>query len=70
MTIRIEDDGVGIPDIPRALTPLYTSRPEEERSGMGFTMMQTFMDTLQVDSVPGKGTQVTMTKSFRSFPEE
>lgn len=70
VTIRIEDDGVGIPDIPRALTPLYTSRPEEERSGMGFTMMQTFMDTLQVDSVPGKGTQVTMTKSFRSFPEE
>lgn len=70
VTIRIEDDGIGISDVSKAMEPLYTSRPEEERSGMGFTMMQTFMDSLKVESAPGKGTQVTMTKSFRSFPEE
>ncbi len=70
VTVQIEDDGVGIPDVPKAMEPLYTSRPDEERSGMGFTMMQTFMDSLQVDSEPGKGTRVTMTKSFRSFADE
>ena len=65
LVLQIRDTGVGIDDVTRALEPLYTSKPEEERSGMGFTMMQTFMDSLVVDSAPGKGTQVTMTKSFR-----
>ena len=52
------------------MQPLYTSKPEEERSGMGFTMMQTFMDELTVDSIPNQGTKVVMRKSFRLLPEE
>lgn len=63
--ITIEDSGKGIDDIEKAKTPLYTSRPELERSGMGFTVMETFMDDLKVESVPGKGTKVHMTKQLR-----
>ena len=48
--ITISDNGVGIQDIERALTPFYTSKPNEERSGMGFTVMESFMDKLQVES--------------------
>jgi stage II sporulation protein AB (anti-sigma F factor) len=65
VTIHVEDEGIGIADVKKAMEPLYTSCPGEERSGMGFTMMQAFMDRVRVDSVPGKGTRVTMTKSFR-----
>lgn len=60
--IEITDFGVGIEDIDTALQPLYTSKPECERSGMGFTVMQTFMDELRVDSVVGEGTTITMKK--------
>lgn len=70
LTITIEDHGIGIDNLTQAMQPLYTSKPEEERSGMGFTMMQTFMDDLTVDSAPGKGTKVMMRKSFRLLPEE
>lgn len=66
LTVEILDNGKGIEDISQAMQPLYTSRPEMERSGMGFTVMETFMDTLDVDSVTGKGTRVTMTKVFKS----
>lgn len=66
LTVEIIDSGKGIEDISQAMQPLYTSRPEMERSGMGFTVMETFMDTLDVDSVPGEGTRVTMTKVFKS----
>ncbi len=66
LTVEIIDSGKGIEDISQAMQPLYTSRPEMERSGMGFTVMETFMDTLDVDSVPEKGTRVTMTKVFKS----
>ena len=69
LTITVEDHGVGIVDLTQAMQPLYTSKPEEERSGMGFTMMQTFMDDLSVHSVPGEGTKVVMIKSFRSLAE-
>ena len=65
MEIIIEDFGKGIDDVEKAKTPLYTSRPELERSGMGFTVMETFMDDLKVESVPGKGTKIHMTKQFR-----
>jgi stage II sporulation protein AB (anti-sigma F factor) len=64
MTIRVEDDGVGIEDIKQAMTALYTSKPEMERSGMGFTVMQTFMDDVKVVSAPGKGTCVVMKKEL------
>ncbi len=70
LVLQISDAGIGIDDVNRAMEPLYTSKPEEERSGMGFTMMQTFMDSLIVESAPGKGTQVTMTKSFRRPEDE
>lgn len=62
LTIRICDKGKGIKDIKEAMTPLFTSKPDLERSGMGFTVMENFMDTLDVKSAPGKGTSVTMTK--------
>ena len=65
LSITVEDHGVGIADLTQAMQPLYTSKPEEERSGMGFTMMQTFMDDLSVHSAPGEGTKVVMLKSFR-----
>jgi len=60
----ISDDGVGIENVAQAMEPLYTSKPELERSGMGFSFMEAFMDTLSVESVPGKGTMVTMTKQL------
>ncbi|GAB6117668.1 anti-sigma F factor [Thermoanaerobacter brockii subsp. lactiethylicus] len=66
ITIEVIDEGKGIDDIEKAMQPLFTSRLEEERAGMGFTVMQTFMDELEVESTPGKGTLVRMTKYIRS----
>lgn len=60
--IRITDFGCGIDDIERATTPFYTTREDEERSGMGFTIMLTFMTTFSVESEKGKGTVVSMSK--------
>lgn len=62
LTVRICDKGKGISDIKEAMTPLFTSKPELERSGLGFTVMENFMDSLNVKSAPGKGTVITMTK--------
>lgn len=64
LTFIIEDFGVGIEDIQKAMQPLYTTGTSPERSGMGFTVMQSFMDSLKVESAPGKGTRVTMTKKI------
>ena len=61
-TIRVRDRGVGIRDIGQAMEPMYTSKPGEDRSGMGFAFMEAFMDELHVTSVPGEGTVVTMKK--------
>ena len=61
LEIQIKDNGIGIPDIEQARTPLFTTG-NEERSGMGFTIMESFMDALKVTSRPGKGTTVTMKK--------
>lgn len=62
--IEVSDGGRGIEDLEKALTPFYTTLPEEERSGMGFTIMQTFMSEFSVRSEKGKGTTVTMCKDF------
>ena len=62
LKIRICDDGCGIPDIELARKPFYTTRPELERSGMGFAVMEAFMDRVSVESAPQKGTAVTMEK--------
>ncbi len=65
LTVTVRDDGCGIADIALARRPFYTSKPELERSGMGFSVMEAFMDQVQVESVPGKGTTVTMSKQIR-----
>lgn len=62
--IIVSDSGVGIEDVELAREPLYTSKPGEERSGMGFTVMESFMDRLEVESAPGAGTKVTMIKNL------
>lgn len=62
--IEISDNGVGIESIEKAMEPLYTTRPELERSGMGFAFMEAFMDELEVESVVGKGTTVKMKKQI------
>lgn len=60
--IRIKDKGCGIEDVEQAMQPLFTTAPEEERSGLGFSVMSSFMDRLNVKSSAGKGTTVTMRK--------
>ena len=62
LSVEIADRGKGIPDVQRAMEPFYTTHPEQERSGMGFAVMQTFMDEVEVHSVPGSGTIVRMQK--------
>ncbi len=62
--IKIEDWGVGIENIGKAMEPLFTTKPELERSGMGFAFMEAFMDELYVESEPGKGTTVYMSKQI------
>ncbi|MGN1104752.1 MAG: anti-sigma F factor [Candidatus Coproplasma sp.] len=63
--IKISDTGKGIPDVEKAVQPFYTTLPDDERSGMGFTIMQTFMDEFRVNSVEGEGTVVYMVKCFK-----
>ena len=65
LVIEVEDYGCGMPDLESALQPFYTTVAGEERSGMGFTVMQTFMDQMFVSSVVGQGTKVTMVKKFQ-----
>lgn len=67
LILTVSDRGRGIDDIPRAMQPFFTTQPEKERSGMGFAVMQTFMDKVTVDSVPGEGTTVRMEKRIRSI---
>lgn len=64
VTVVILDKGKGIENVALAMEPLYTSIPEEERSGMGFSFMEAFMNELYVESEPGKGTKVTMKKQI------
>ncbi|AWI06841.1 anti-sigma F factor [Clostridium drakei] len=66
-TVIVEDEGAGIENIELAMQPLYTSRPDLERSGMGFTVMETFMDGLEVYSEKNKGTRLIMKKVFKSL---
>ena len=60
--ITITDRGVGIPDIAKAMEPMFTTGDAEERAGLGFAVMQSFMDKVKVSSAPGRGTRVTLTK--------
>ncbi|GAA0121620.1 MAG: anti-sigma F factor [Clostridium argentinense] len=67
LTVMVSDEGKGIENLEMAREPLYTSRPDLERSGMGFTVMETFMDSLEVISEKDKGTKVIMKKTFNSL---
>ena len=62
--IEVIDSGKGIEDVERAMEPLYTTKPQLERSGMGFAFMEAFMDDLEVESTPGQGTKVRMIKKI------
>ena len=66
LTVTVEDDGVGIPDIEKAMEPMYTTKPQLDRSGMGFSFMEAFMDELHVVSREGRGTSVRMRKKIGS----
>ena len=65
--IKITDHGVGIEDIAKAMEPLFTTDTGDERSGMGFTVMESFTDRIKVDSRPGEGTTVTMIKKLDTY---
>ena len=67
--IEVSDNGKGISNIEEARKPLYTSKPNMERSGMGFTIMESFMDYVTVESAVGLGTKVTMKKKITSLEE-
>lgn len=64
LTVVVKDTGVGICDIKQAMEPMFTTDPEGERSGMGFSFMEAFMDEVKVESEPGAGTVVTMKKKI------
>ena len=66
----ISDEGTGIEDVKKAMEPLYTSRPDLERSGMGFMFMEAFMDQVKVESAPGIGTTVYMKKTIGAAKQE
>ena len=64
LRIEIKDQGIGIPDVKKAMEPMFTTKPEEERTGMGFSFMEAFMDQVEVISKQGEGTTVIMTKKI------
>ena len=64
LVIEVADDGVGIENVERAREAMYTSKPSMERSGLGFTVMEAFMDEVEVHSVPGQGTRVLLKKTI------
>ena len=68
--INVFDNGVGIEDIDKALEPFYTTKEEDERSGMGFTIMKSFMDNVKVVSEKGKGTKIYMSKTLSTDAKE
>ncbi len=63
--IEVIDKGIGIEDIELATTPTYTSKPELEHAGMGFTIMESFMDEIVIDSTKDNGTMITLTKKIK-----
>ena len=63
--VEIEDTGIGIEDVDTAMLPTYTSKPELEHAGMGFTIMETFMDEILIDSNRDEGTRITLTKKIK-----
>lgn len=70
LLVEVEDKGKGIEDVARAREPLYTTRAESDRAGMGFAFMEAFMDSLEVESAPGKGTRVIMRRKIAAENSE
>lgn len=70
ITIVVTDEGCGIKDVEKAMEPLYTTKPDLERSGMGFAFMEAFMDDLSVESEIGKGTKITMVRTIKGSKAE
>ena len=68
--IKVMDSGIGIENIAKAMEPLYTTDTDQNRSGMGFTVMESFMDSVRVKSVPGKGTTVKMSKVINEVSDD
>lgn len=68
--IQISDNGKGIENVDMAKEPLYTTKPNLERSGMGFTIMESFMDSMKVESIVGLGTKVTLVKTIKKQEEQ
>ena len=66
LSLSVSDQGCGIADVEQAMQPFYTTQPEKERSGMGFAVMQSFMDSVRVESQVGQGTTVRMEKLVRA----
>ena len=64
LTVLVEDKGCGIADVRQAMEPLFTTKPDSERCGMGFAFMEAFMDSVEVESKPGEGTKVEMRKKI------
>ena len=62
--VSVRDEGKGIEDVKKAMLPMYTTKPEADRSGMGFSFMEAFMDQVEVESIPGEGTEVKMKKTI------
>ena len=68
--INVFDNGVGIKDVNKALEPFFTTKPDEERSGMGFSIMKSFMDEVRIESKKGAGTKIYMKKNIKSDARE
>lgn len=68
--IEVIDFGKGIEDLEKARQPLFTSKPELERSGMGFTVMEMFMDEVKIETSPEKGTKIRMKKTMKKIPSD
>ncbi len=68
LLIEIEDKGIGIENVKKAMEPLFTTKPDADRSGMGFSFMEAFMDELEVESTPGEGTLIRMQKEIGYNP--
>jgi stage II sporulation protein AB (anti-sigma F factor) len=69
ITMTVRDEGMGIFDVEQAMEPMFTTRPFMERSGMGFTIMESFADSVSVESVLGSGTAIKFEKTFSPIPE-
>jgi len=70
ITVEISDDGVGIENLDAVREPMFTTKPDMERSGLGFTVMEAFMDEVEVKSSPGAGTTVILTKTLGETSQE